>query len=90
MTDEEMREEISKLKDENKTLLENYDTIKSQVETKDKEITSLNENVSTLKQKNYDLFVKVQSQDDVSHIEKPKEIKVPSMNEVISKLKGGN
>lgn len=88
MTEEEMREHITKLTEENKTLSENFNTIKSQIDVKEKEITSLHGTVSELKQKNYDLFVKVQTPVE-PNIEKP-QVKIPTMEEVISKLKGGN
>lgn len=86
MTEEEMRDQITKLTDENKTLTENFNTVKSQIDEKEKEITSLHGTVSELKQKNYDLFVKVQTPVE-PNIEEPK-VKIPSMEEVINKLKG--
>lgn len=86
MTEEEMREQITKLTDENKALTENFNTVKSQIDEKEKEITSLHGTVSELKQKNYDLFVKVQT--PVEPIIKEPQVKIPSMEEVINKLKG--
>lgn len=86
MTEEEMREQITKLTEENKTMKENFNTVNSQLETKDKEIASLHGTVSELKQKNYDLFVKVQTPVELN-IDEPK-VKIPSMEEVINKLKG--
>ena len=59
MTEEEMREKIVSLENENKDLLDKYNTVTEQIKVKDDEITSLNSKVSDLKQKNYDLFIQI-------------------------------
>lgn len=59
MTEEEMREKIVSLENENKDLLDKYNTVSEQIKVKDDEITSLNSKVSDLKQKNYDLFIQI-------------------------------
>lgn len=88
MTEEEMRAKITEQEEYISNITNERDTYKEQIETKEKEITSLHDTVSELKQKNYDLFVKVQTPvEDI--IDKP-QVKIPTMEEVISKLKGGN
>lgn len=89
MTEEEMRAKITEQEESITNLTNERDTYKSQIENKDKEITTLNGTVSELKQKNYDLFIKVQSPVEPI-IDNKDEIKVPTMDDVISKLKGGN
>lgn len=59
MTEEQMRARITELENENKSIQDNFNTIQEQIKIKDNEITSLNSNVSDLKQKNYDLFIQV-------------------------------
>lgn len=89
MTIEELRAEVTKLNNENKQLTENYNTIKSQLDEKEKTIENLNSSVSDLKQKNYDLFVQIGTQTkDTQKNEEPKE---PTMSvaDITYKLLGG-
>ena len=94
MTEEEMREKIVSLENENKDLLDKYNTVTEQIKVKDDEITSLNSKVSDLKQKNYDLFIQIpnttnneESQKQQSSITTEREA---SIADVVSKLLGGN
>lgn len=92
MTEEQMRERIVELENENRKLTENYETVNSQIKVKDDEITSLNSTVSELKQKNYDLFIQVSKP-----IDKEEETNTNtqsqsamSLSDVATKLTGGN
>ena len=96
MTEEEMREKIVSLENENKDLLDKYNSVSEQIKVKDDEITSLNSKVSDLKQKNYDLFIQIpnssnneetQTQTQKSSITTERET---SIADVVSKLLGGN
>ena len=95
MTEEEMREKIVSLENENKDLLDKYNTVSEQIKVKDDEITSLNSKVSDLKQKNYDLFIQIpnssnneetQTQTQKSSITTERTI---SITDVVSNLLGG-
>lgn len=95
MTEEEMREKIVSLENENKDLLDKYNTVSEQIKVKDDEITSLNSKVSDLKQKNYDLFIQIpnssnneetQTQTQKSSITTERET---SIADVVSNLLGG-
>lgn len=88
MTEEEMRAKITEQEEYISNITNERDTYKEQIETKEKEIISLHGTVSELKQKNYDLFIKVQT--PVEDIIDKTQVKIPTMEEVISKLKGGN
>ena len=96
MTEEEMREKVVSLENENKDLLDKYNTVSEQIKVKDDEITSLNSKVSDLKQKNYDLFIQIpnssnneetQTQTQKSSITTER---TTSIADVVSKLLGGN
>ena len=96
MTEEEMREKIVSLENENKDLLDKYNTVSEQIKVKDDEITSLNSKVSDLKQKNYDLFIQIpnssnneetQTQTQKSSITNER---TTSIADVVSNLLGGN
>ena len=95
MTEEEMREKILSLENENKDLLDKYNTVSEQIKVKDDEITSLNSKVSDLKQKNYDLFIQIpnssnneetQTQTQKSSITTER---TTSIADVVSNLLGG-
>ena len=95
MTEEEMREKIVSLENENKDLLDKYNTVTEQIKVKDDEITSLNSKVSDLKQKNYDLFIQIpnssnneetQTQTQKSSITTER---TTSIADVVSNLLGG-
>ena len=95
MTEEEMREKIVSLENENKDLLDKYNTVSEQIKVKDDEITSLNSIVSDLKQKNYDLFIQIpnssnneetQTQTQKSSITTER---TTSIADVVSNLLGG-
>ena len=95
MTEEEMREKIVSLENENKDLLDKYNTVSEQIKVKDDEITSLNSKVSDLKQKNYDLFIQIpnssnneetQTQTQKSSITTERTM---SIADVVSNLLGG-
>ena len=95
MTEEEMREKIVSLENENKDLLDKYNTVSEQIKVKDDEITSLNSKVSDLKQKNYDLFIQIpnssnneetQTQTQKSSITTER---TTSITDVVSNLLGG-
>ena len=95
MTEEEMREKIVSLENENKDLLDKYNTVSEQIKVKDEEITSLNSKVSDLKQKNYDLFIQIpnssnneetQTQTQKSSITTERTM---SIADVVSNLLGG-
>ena len=95
MTEEEMREKIVSLENENKDLLDKYNTVSEQIKVKDEEITSLNSKVSDLKQKNYDLFIQIpnssnneetQTQTQKSSITTER---TTSIADVVSNLLGG-
>ena len=95
MTEEEMREKIVSLENENKDLLDKYSTVSEQIKVKDDEITSLNSKVSDLKQKNYDLFIQIpnssnneetQTQTQKSSITTER---TTSIADVVSNLLGG-
>lgn len=95
MTEEEMREKIVSLENENKDLLDKYNTVSEQIKVKDDEITSLNSKVSDLKQKNYDLFIQIpnssnneetQTQTQKSSITTER---TTSIADVVSNLLGG-
>ena len=93
MTEEEMREKIVSLENENKDLLDKYNTVSEQIKVKDDEITSLNSKVSDLKQKNYDLFIQIpnssnneETQTQKSSITTERET---SIADVVSNLLGG-
>ena len=95
MTEEEMREKVVSLENENKDLLDKYNTVSEQIKVKDDEITSLNSKVSDLKQKNYDLFIQIpnssnneetQTQTQKSSITTER---TTSIADVVSNLLGG-
>lgn len=95
MTEEEMREKIVSLENENKDLLDKYNTVSEQIKVKDDEIMSLNSKVSDLKQKNYDLFIQIpnssnneetQTQTQKSSITTER---TTSIADVVSNLLGG-
>ena len=95
MTEEAMREQIVSLENENKDLLDKYNTVSEQIKVKDDEITSLNSKVSDLKQKNYDLFIQIpnssnneetQTQTQKSSITTER---TTSIADVVSNLLGG-
>lgn len=92
MTEEQMRERIIELENENKTLYENFNTVSEQIKVKDNEITSLNSTVSDLKQKNYDLFIQVSNPiENINTIkELPKTEETKSVADIVSNLLGGN
>lgn len=94
MNEEELRAEVTRLTNENKSLTDKYNTLNEQIKTKDDEINSLNSTVSDLKQKNYDLFIQIPN-----NIAGEKEItnNIPTQSDntistadVITKLLGGN
>lgn len=89
MNEEELRAEVTRLTNENKTLTDNYNTVNDQIKVKDNEITSLNSNVNELKQKNYDLFIQVSKPIETVKTpqEKPTETTV-SINDIALKLGG--
>lgn len=66
MTEEEMREKITEQEKSISSLTQERDLYKSQIETKDNEINSLKDNVSELKQKNYDLFIQIPNRRETS------------------------
>lgn len=92
MTEEQMRERIIELENENKTLSENFNTVSEQIKVKDNEITSLNSTVSELKQKNYDLFIQVSNPIENTNTikELPKTEETKSVADIVSILLGGN
>lgn len=93
MTEEQMRERIVELENENKKLTENYETVNSQLKVKDDEITSLNSTVSELKQKNYDLFIQVSNPIDKEETNTNTQSQTQSamsLSDVATKLTGGN
>ena len=94
MTEEEMREKIVSLENENKDLLDKYNTISEQIKVKDDEITSLNSKVSDLKQKNYDLFIQIPNTTNNEETQKQRSSitteRETSIADVVSKLLGGN
>lgn len=91
MTEEQMRERIVELENENKKLTENYETVNSQLKVKDDEITSLNSTVSELKQKNYDLFIQVSKPIDKEETNTNTQSQsAMSLSDVATKLTGGN
>lgn len=67
MTEEEMREKITEQEKSISSLTQERDLYKSQIETKDNEINSLKDNVSELKQKNYDLFIQIPNRRETSY-----------------------
>ena len=92
MNEEELRAEVTRLTNENKSLTDKYNILNEQIKTKDDEINSLNSTVSDLKQKNYDLFIQLPN-----NINADKESNIPTQSEntistadVISQLLGGN
>lgn len=95
MTEEEMREKIVSLENENKDLLDKYNTVSEQIKVKDDEITSLNSKVSDLKQKNYDLFIQIpnSSNNEETQTQTQKSIitteRTTSIADVVSNLLGG-
>lgn len=92
MTEEQMREKITQLENENKSLSENFNTVSEQIKIKDNEINSLNSTVSDLKQKNYDLFIQVTQPIDNNQNtnETPKQQEeTKSISDIVSNLLGG-
>ena len=90
-----LRDEVTRLTNENKDLLDKYNTVSEQIKVKDDEITSLNSKVSDLKQKNYDLFIQIpnssnneetQTQTQKSSITTER---TTSIADVVSNLLGG-
>lgn len=89
MTEEEMRTKITELEQTNKELTENFNNANETIKAKETMINTLNSNVSELKQKNYDLFIKVSN--NVEQVEKNEtEEKEVSTSDIISNLIGGN
>lgn len=90
MTEEQMREKITQLENDNKTLTENFNTVNDQIKVKDEQITSLNSTVSDLKQKNYDLFIQVSKPiDNTQETKTETQEKTMSVADITSKLLGG-
>lgn len=93
MTEEEMREKIVSLENENKDLLDKYNTVSEQIKVKDDEITSLNSKVSDLKQKNYDLFIQIPNSSNNEETQTQKSSitteRTTSIADVVSNLLGG-
>ena len=93
MTEEEMREKIVSLENENKDLLDKYNTVSEQIKVKDEEITSLNSKVSDLKQKNYDLFIQIPNTTNNEETQTQKSSitteRTTSIADVVSNLLGG-
>ena len=93
MTEEEMREKIVSLENENKDLLDKYNTVSEQIKVKDDEITSLNSKVSDLKQKNYDLFIQIPNSSSNEETQTQKSSitteRTTSIADVVSNLLGG-
>lgn len=93
MTEEQMRERIVELENENRKLTENYETVNSQIKVKDDEITLLNSTVSELKQKNYDLFIQVSKpidKEETNTNTQSQSQSAMSLSDVATKLTGGN
>lgn len=85
---EDLRAEIINYKKEIDQQKVTIDNLNNQLSTKDTTIESLNKDIGNLKQKNYDLFMKVSNNPQ----EPPKEktVEVISLDTIIQNLRGEN
>ena len=86
MTVEELRDYCVKSLEKENEFNQKIETLNSQITEKDKTIDSLNSNVSDLKQKNYDLFIKVSN--PPPNIDTPKQQEVLTIDELINTMIG--
>ena len=88
MNEEEMREYILKLENENKILTETNESLQVQSEEYKGLIENKDNEIKDLKLKNYELFTQVTTY--VAPIEEVKEEKIFSINEITNKLIKGD
>ena len=88
MNDEEMREYILKLENENKLLTETNECLQVQSEEYKGLIENKDNEIKELKLKNYELFTQVTTY--VAPVNEVKEEKIFSINEITNKLIKGD